>query len=724
MTDLLSARILKILRQAKSPVSLNELMRRLELRSAHRRLLRQTLRELLDSGAIRELSNKHYAPPGVTRKSGIIEGRLSISAQGFGFVRPKPSEDRRVETPPDIFIAPRDLQTAMEGDTVAVVITSRGEGKSPNGQIQNILERAHETIPGWFQRTSSRSGRVTPRNPRLGRIVEIRKRPEGGWPADFEWVVVRVTQFTPHPDPLAGEIVEILGDDDTPGIDVLLLVRERGIVAEFPREVEEEAAGLRVDWQEELRRRRDLRAQPVVTIDPLTAKDFDDALAIERIEPSGPDDVATTRLWVHIADVGHFIAEDGAIDREALRRGNSIYPVDRVIPMLPERLSTDLCSLRPGADRLCMTVEMDITDDGHVARSRFYRSVIHSAHRLNYEEVQAFFDGTDPDLAGRMADVAGPLHALRALARLLRKQRLRRGALDLDIPEVQVLFDARGKPSNIRHAPRLESHQVVEECMLLANETVARQLTLEQYPMLYRVHEPAEPAALERLEPLLRVFGIRASFTKNRITPAAIQSALAQAEKRPAGHIFRRLILRALSRARYHPENLGHFGLASPCYCHFTSPIRRYPDLVVHRMLGRWIDTQAPPDDQQRREWRVSLAEIARQTSDTERLAQEIEWDTTTLKSLEFMQDHLGEEFDGYIAGVQSYGLYVELDPYPVEGMIPPRGLPMDRYQVDETGAALVGARRGCKYRLGDRVRVRIERIDLANLQMDLRLIV
>ncbi len=719
--DSLERRVHEILKKASSPVSFAELARRLELRSAQRRGLRAALASLQEDGKIRRLANKHYTIPTVKGRRGTVEGRLTITSQGFGFVRPRVPYGEQHHQPQDIFVRARDLGEAMEGDLVAVEVVAPARGdRNPTGVIRGILKHANEQFTGWFQRASSRRGRVTPRNPRIGRVVDISKKPEAGWPEDYQWVVVRVTGFTPAPQPLVGEITEILGEDETPGIDVLMMLRDRGIVAEFPKAVEQEAASLTVDWEKELETRADFRAQPVITIDPATAKDFDDALSIKTIGRSGPD-----KRWilrVHIADVSYFVRNGTELDEEALRRGNSIYPVDRVVPMLPERLSSDLCSLRPGTDRLTMTVEMEISAQGEVLRSGFYRSVIHSRHRMTYHEAQAVFDRSDPQIAGRFGDVAGDLQELRDLARVLRRRRIKRGALDLDIPEPEIVFDAQGRAIDIRHYPRLESHQLVEECMLIANEVVADHLTRQQIPMLYRIHEPAQPRQLNELEPLLKALGIRVSF-KGDLKPQAIQRALAQAEKRPAGHILRRLILRALTRARYSAENAGHFGLASPCYCHFTSPIRRYPDLVVHRALVEFLEGREAPKGEERKRTLADLAEAADQCSDTERQAQEIEWDTTALKSLEFMQKHLGQEFEGYVSSVQTFGLFVELDPYPVEGLIPLDNLPPDRYEIDDLGVRLTGRRRGKRYQLTDRVRVQVEHIDLTALQMDLKIV-
>jgi len=726
--DEFTQRTLKILRQSAGPLRLAELMRRMDLKSAHRRQLKGALRALIEAGLIRELANKNYqaGEASARRGQGALVGRLSITSQGFGFVRLETPPGGRQEegASPDVYVAGRDLGAAMQDDRVAVKILSR-RGKNPSGVIVDVLERAHETFTGWFQRSGKRTGRVTPRDPRIGRVVNVRFAGPEPPLADFDWARVKITRFTPAPEPLEGEILERLGNDDTPGIDVLLVLRDRGISVEFPPEVEEEARALQVDWPAEEARRRDLRSWRVVTIDPSTAKDFDDALSLERMDGAGAPDLpaeaagARWRLGVHIADVAAFVREDGAIDREAFERATSVYPVDRVAPMLPESLSNGLCSLRPGEDRLAFSVEIYISPRGKILHSTMYRSIIHSRHRLTYEEAQAALDGTDPAARARLADVADMLGELRDLTRLLRKRRIERGALDLDIPEVEIVFDAQGRPVDVRHAARLESHQLVEECMLAANEEVARRLTQENVPMVYRVHEAAAPERLERLEPLLRCFGLRASFSDGGIQPRDIQEILAQAEQMPAGHILRRLVLRALARAEYRAENLGHFGLASPCYCHFTSPIRRYPDLIVHRALLHLLESGAPPENE-REAIREDLVWRADHCSRRERIAQEIEWDTTKLKALEFMQGHLGEEFDGYVAGVQPFGLFIELEPYPAEGLIPAATLPHDRYNVDEIGSSLVGERRGLRFRLGDRIRARVERINLVNLEMDL----
>jgi ribonuclease R len=751
--------ITSLLRRDGEVRSFQQLQRMLGPRGAQRRQVKDALALLVESGEILELSNKHYihksspAIPGARRPAAVatkgpggapspraagsgggrtLEGRLSIAEAGFGFVRPIAVPGNKEALPPDVFIPQRNLGTAMNGDKVVISVVRRPGERGPEGMIEEVIERAHEKMVGYFQRSGKHSGRVTPRSHRIGRVVTIPDEPPTGWPTDYHWVLVRITKWTESPQPLVGEVVEVLGSDQETGMDVLLIVRDLGIEIEFPTTVIHESEQLSASITDEITRRTDFRPLKTVTIDPSTAKDFDDALSIELLGGAGggtksrgkkgAPDSAVWRLYVHIADVSHYVQEGTALDDESWSRATSVYPVDRVVPMLPERLSGDLCSLRPHLDRLTMTARMDIDADGHLVASEFYNSVIHSNHRLTYEQVQAIFDDSDADLKARHSDVVDDLHQLKLVAEKLRARRMERGALDLDLPETQIHFDAQGATSDIQHRVRLASHGLVEECMLLANVAVAEHLTKLGWPMIYRVHETADPGSFDRLVPMLACFGIKMNAKKG-ITQEALQGALEQASKLPAGHILRRLILRALTRARYSPKNMGHFGLASECYCHFTSPIRRYPDLVVHRILRRSLAGEKPPGGGEHDKLFTYLTKTATQSSDRERLAQQAEWDSVASKALEFMEQNLGEEFDGYICGVMSFGFFVELERFPVEGLVSTKSLPPDRYVLDELGVSLVAQRRGKKYRLADRVRVRIENIDRIALRMDLKIV-
>ena len=703
-------RILEEFRRAGGPLTTSRLARAFRLKGTERRQLRQMLRDMEREGKLVRLRGSSYTLP--SGRTAEVLGRLQIAARGFGFV--KPDWSGIPGDPPfagDIHIPLREIGDAMDGDMVRVQIIRRG-GEGPVGRIASVEERAHPIIVGWYQRTSKRGGEVHPRSTRLDRRVYVSLPDNALNISDFDWVEVEVTEFTPAPEPLRGRITARVGSDEDRGIDVLLVLRDRGIDEEFPASVEKEAEKLDFNWEKDLRAREDYRKLPTLTIDPETAKDYDDGLSVERLPGDG------WRLYVHIADVAHFLRPGTALDEEARERSTSVYPVDRVVPMLPERLSNHLCSLVPGEDRLAVTAVMEFGPDGRRRKSSFHSSAIHSDCRAAYEEIQHVFDGGTPKQKA-LEGLLPVLADLRELAAVLRKRRFSRGALDLDIPEVEVLFDEHGSVSDLTFAERFEAHQLVEECMLAANEAVAEHLTDKEAPLLYRIHEMADEERLERLHPALKVFGIRLGRKDQPVTPKDLQKALDEAHRHPAGHIIRRLVLRSLNRAEYNPENAGHFGLASECYCHFTSPIRRYPDVVVHRQMkaleagSKLVYTEEDNE----------LESLGEHTSARERRAQEAEWEATTIKSLEYMKRHEGEEFDGFLSGLHDWGIFVELDPHPVQGLIPKARLQSDRYDLDDTGVRLVGRHTGFVYKLGDKVKVRVDRVDPLAQQLDLTLL-
>jgi ribonuclease R len=713
------AEVVKQIVTARSPVSMQTLVRIFRIKGNDRRAFRGLLAELEQSGKIARVSGKNWTAP--TGRSGLIIGRLEVTSKGFGFVRPDWTNLQG--KPPfegDLFIPPREMGAAMDGDIVRAELVRR-EKTGPIGRIQSVIEHAHRRIVGWYQQTARREGEVHPRSKRLDRRIRVAHPEEALGVKDFEWVEVEITEFTPAPEPLLGRVVSRLGADQDRGIDVLLVLRDRGIIEEFPASVEAETASLEFDWKKDLAGREDYRSLPTITIDPATAKDFDDALSIEKL---GED---RWRLYVHIADVAHFVKPGTALDREAIERSTSVYPVDRVVPMLPVRISNYLCSLVPHEDRLAVTAVVEIDREGTILHTEFHSSVIHSDHRFAYEQVQAWFDWHDSAKPGASLPpefvpfqrLTGELLELRHLARNLRKMRMQRGALDLDIPQPTVVFDDSGKVADLKFYPRFEAHQLVEECMLIANEAVATYLTRKNAPLLYRIHEVADAERLERLAPVLAAFGIKLGRGSKGITPHDLQKALDRAQQLPAGHIIRRLILRALKRAEYDPVNVGHFGLASECYCHFTSPIRRYPDVVAHRQIKALAAKQKlvyHPDDN-------DLEALGEHTSQRERRAQEAEWEAVSIKSLEYMKRHEGEEFDGFICGVQNYGLFIELAQHPVEGFIPKAALRDDRYDMDDDGIMLVGRKSGRKLKLADKIRVRVDKVDPFAQELNLSMV-
>jgi ribonuclease R len=610
-----------------------------------------------------------------------------------------------------------------------------------------VLERGTRTVVGTYYGTK-KGGNVIPRDERFNRSLAVPKPDPALGLRDGAFVVANITEWTPSSQPLLGRVEEVLGDPETPGIDVTMIVRDAGVDPDFPSEALEEADAITDAIPDaETARRTDFRAASTFTMDGATAKDFDDALSVQRL----PDGM--WRLGVHIADVSHYVREGGALDREAYDRATSIYPVDRVVPMLPEKLSNNVCSLRPREDRLTLSVVMDIDSRGRVFDYSIHESVIRSAHRLVYEEVQEFLEGRAPvETLRELGPIRDDLDSLCELRRALTAMRLRRGALDLDMPETRVVFDADGAVKGIERRARLETHRVVEECMLIANEVIATHLFNLHVPSVYRVHEPPDINKLRQLQPVLAHLGIKFP-AKHDITPEALQAALDRTARTETGFIARRLILRAMMQAHYDDENLGHYGLASRCYTHFTSPIRRYPDLLVHRLLReamragapmegvyappgepepeqgmagrRRISLMAPPPlPAERNDFlRARLGEWTAHCSERERRAQDIENDSTKIKSLEYMRQHLGEEFWGYVTSVLTWGFFVELEHLPVEGLVHVRNLQDDFYEFDEERMMLVGKQNGATFRLGDKVRVYVENVNVLSMELDFALI-
>jgi ribonuclease R len=576
------------------------------------------------------------------------------------------------------------------------------------GRIIKILERARATVVGTLHR-GRRFSYIVPLDRRMARDVLI--APDAQTAAEEgDVVVVSIVSYgkAGGPGPV-GEIEEVLGPLSDPGVDVLAVAYGYGLVLDFPEDVLRAAETAAADGLEaDDPARVDRTDLLVFTIDPADAKDHDDALSIRRLKED------RWEVGIHIADVSAFVAENGPIDREARARGTSVYLVDRVIPMLPERLSGDVCSLRADVDRLALSAFLTLDGKGQLFEQRFERTRIRSRRRLSYEEVQQVLDG------GRSLSepVDTAIRQLDDLARRVRDQRMGRGALDLDMPEAKVILDADGEPMDIRRVERLESHRLVEDFMILANEAVARACEARGMPVLYRVHEAPVRERAEELGEFLRRFGLRLPRRK-RLTPRDVQKLLENVSGRPEGHLIASVVLRSLQKARYDGANLGHFGLASDAYLHFTSPIRRYPDLVVHREVVRTLVGGEPVRERGADELR-SVAELS---SARERAAEAAERDSVALKKVEFMERHLGEEFDGRISGVMAFGFFVTLDSYFVDGLVHVNSLSDDFYRLAKGTYALLGDRGRKKYRLGDRVTVQVARVDKEARHVDFLLV-
>ncbi len=673
-----------------------DLARALGVESSRYKAFRKQLRKLEADGDIYRVRGNRYAVPS---KINLVTGRLQMTRAGDGFVVPDPPGQ-------DVFVGGSLLGSAMDGDRVVARVEGRRPGRQPHGRIIKVLERAHPTIVGVFHRAPKLSY-VVPRDPKLSKDVFVPTGEDAG-ADDGEVVVVEITAYGDRRLAPVGRVDRVLGPMDDPGVDVLSVLFGHGLPLEFPPEVEEaaaEAAELAGTPGEGRIDRTDLT---VFTIDPIDAKDHDDALSV------APLDDGLFEVGVHIADVSHFVQPGGALDVEALNRGTSVYLVDRVVPMLPHALSSDVCSLRPGEDRFAVSLFATLDGQGRVRSHRFERTLIRSRHKLSYEQVQTFLDqgeGFDPE-----TDAA--IQTLASISRVLRDRRAARGSLDFDLPESRVLLDEEGAPVDIQRQPRWESHRLIEDFMLLANEIVAREAKEKKLPILYRIHEPPPEDRLERIREFLAPFGY--PVPKRALKPKDLQQILARAHGRPEEALVSTVVLRTMNRAQYSVQNLGHFGLAADWYAHFTSPIRRYPDLVTHRVVIRALVEKRPiPQD-----WSgPGLEMAAQQSSLREQSAQEAERDSVDMKKVEFMERHLGEEFDGTISGVASFGLFVLLDDFYVDGLIHVSSLEDDYYHFREREYSLVGERRRRRFRLADRVRVKVVRVDREERKVDFLLV-
>jgi ribonuclease R len=688
-------RIVEFLRtEAGRPLKARELADALNVSRDDFPEFRELLHRLEAEGVLYRVRRERYAAP---ERINLQVGRIQTTRGGAGFLLP---EDRS----PDVFVPVEGLNTAIDGDKVVVRVESRPRGDRPQGRVIRVLERARSTVVGVFHGAQPGRGRrashgfVVPEDRKLPWDVYVTKG-AGPEPDDGDLVVVRISDWgSGHRGP-AGEVEEVLGRYGDAGVDVLAIIRAHELPTTFPADVEAAAEALRTPQltPSALAGREDLRDLIVFTIDPADARDHDDALSVEPVDGGW-------RVGIHIADVTHYVEEGGVIDAEAGRRGTSVYLVDRVIPMLPHALSTDLCSLVPGADRLSLSVLVDVRADGSIRGHRLVRAVIRSRHRLAYETVQAVLDGGSA--VDEPTDMA--IRQLDALARLLRRQRLERGSLDFDLPETRVVLDVGGEPTDIQRVVRLDAHRLVEDFMLLANEVIARRAGQAGLPFLYRIHEAPDASRMEQLRDFVATFGHRLSGRAGAPTPKDLQRLLRAADGRPEEGLLSTVVLRSMKQARYSEQNLGHFGLATRTYTHFTSPIRRYPDLIVHRIAaGVFIDSAETWLDTER------LADIARWSSERERLAVAAERDSKDLKKVEYMERHLGDEFDGTVSGVTSFGFFVLLDAVFVEGLVHVSSLTDDYYIFVEEQYSLIGERTRRRFRTGDRVRIRVDAVDI-----------
>jgi ribonuclease R len=634
----------------------------------------------------------------------IYIGKFTANAKGFGFV-----EVEDLET--DIFIGDMDVKGAMHGDTVEVRIRTYRGGKRPEGVVVKIIERAVTEVVGTFQRRKN-FGFVVCDNQRILQDIYIPLGEING-AKDGQKVVAELTSYAEKGKKPEGKIKEVLGFLDIPGTDILCIAKEYQLPLGFTEKQLNQAERIAKPVSEaDMFGRMDLRDTVMVTIDGEDAKDLDDAVSLEKI-----GDIY--RLGVHIADVANYVQESSALDKEALKRGTSVYLVDRVIPMLPKALSNGICSLNAGEDRLALSCIMDVDDKGNVVNHTIAETVIHVDKRMTYTSVQKILDGNEEE-RNAYEELVPMFEMMAYVAGILREKRSRRGSIDFDFPETKVKLNALGQAVDILPYDRNTATKLIEDFMLLANETVAEHFFWQELPFVYRTHEKPDPEKMAKLGIFIRNFGYYFKAGNGEVHPKELQKLLDKISGTKEEALLSRLTLRSMQRAAYTTECSGHFGLAAKYYCHFTSPIRRYPDLQIHRIIKDSLRGRL--NERKLAHYTKILPEVALQSSKMERRADEAERETVKLKKAEYMKEHLGEIYEGVISGVTNYGIYVELD-NTVEGMVHVNSMRNDYYYFDEIHYELVGQDSGVKYKLGERVLVQVKKVDMMSKTIDFRLI-
>lgn len=665
------------------------------------------LNHLEETGAIYRTRNDRY---GVPERMNLLRGKMQVHTKGFGFLLPEEQDH------PDVYIHANDMGGAMNGDVVLVRVSTRGPaGGKLEGEVVKVVSRANTQIVGVFENHDTYAF-VLPDDKRVVKDIFIPKEAFKG-AVDGQKVVVNIVQYPDGRAAAQGEVIEILGHKDDPGVDILSIIRQYQLPEAFNEDVMHESESVPdTISEEELGGRRDLRGKRIVTIDGEDAKDLDDAVVVERL-PNG-----NYLLGVHIADVSYYVRENSALDKEAYMRGCSVYLTDRVIPMLPHRLSNGICSLNPKVDRLTMSCEMEFDENANVVRHDIFTSVIKTIERMTYTNVRKILVDQDPEQMERYADLVDEFRLMEELALKLRAKRIGRGAIDFDFQESKILVDENGKPTDIVKRERSIAEQMIEEFMLAANETVAEHFHWLKVPFLYRIHEDPDTEKLFHFMEFVTNFGyVVRGRGKGTIHPRALQSILEEIKGTKEETVISTVLLRSMKQARYDAESLGHFGLAADFYTHFTSPIRRYPDLIIHRVIREVLEKGSLSE--QRVEYLAArMGEIAQQSSERERVAVDAERDTDALKKAEFMLDKVGEEFEGIISSVTNFGMFVKLD-NTVEGLIRLSDLTDDYYHYHEKIHALVGERTSKIYRIGDEVKVRVARVNMNEHTIDFEMV-
>ncbi|HEC2152640.1 TPA: ribonuclease R [Staphylococcus delphini] len=709
----LKEEIIAIIKSADyEPMSVSDFQDALGLSSADSfRDLIKILVELEQTGMVTRTKQDRYQKQQQKTNSGLVRGTLSQNKKGFAFLRP---DDQEME---DIFIPPTKINRAMDGDVVLVEVRkSRGDFRKGKfeGEVKAIESHSIKQVVGTFSE-ARHFGFVVPDDKRIMQDIFVPKGQELG-AVEGHKVLVQITQYSDGTNSPEGQISAILGHKNDPGVDILSIIYQHGIEIEFSDDVLKEAEDVPETIQpDELKGRRDLRDDLMITIDGADAKDLDDAIAVKKL------DNGNTELTVSIADVSYYVTEGSALDREAYDRATSVYLVDRVIPMIPHRLSNGICSLNPDVDRLAMSCRMEIDAQGQVVKHEIFESVIHSNARMTYDAVNRIITDKDAATRAQYPEIVPMLDLAQTLSQQLIAMRKKRGEIDFDIKEAKVIVNEEGIPKEVVTRERGEGERLIESFMLIANETVAEHFNKMEVPFIYRIHEQPKSERLRQFFDFITNFGIMVKGTGEDIHPSTLQNINEEIAGRPEDMVISTMMLRSMQQARYDADNLGHFGLAADYYTHFTSPIRRYPDLIVHRLVRKYL-IEKSMDGRAMHEWEEKLPQIAEHTSNRERRAIDAERDTDELKKAEFMIQHIGDEFEGVISSVANFGMFVEL-PNTIEGMVNMQNMSDDYYHFDERQMALIGERKAKVYRIGDVVKVKVIHVDVDERQIDFQIV-
>ena len=690
--------------EAYKPLTLEELVSYFDLQGKEISDFQKTLEEMEGEGEIIKTRSNRY---GVPERMNLVVGLLQGHSKGFGFLLPLNPELE------DVYISAQDMNGAMHNDKIVVRLHKAGGVGKKEGEVIRILNRANTTVVGTFEK-SQNFAFVVPEDKRLGQDIFVSKSDFSGAQQN-EVVVVEITRWPePRRNP-EGRVIQRLGNKNAPGTDILAIMAKHKLPMEFPNKVMNEAQNVpEIIDENEIKHRRDFRNLPIVTIDGEDAKDLDDAVYVKKL------DNGHFELSVHIADVSYYVEANSEIDKEAYARATSVYLADRVIPMLPEKLSNGICSLNPKVDRLTMSLVMEIDTSGKVVSHDIAQGVIKTVERMTYTNVKKILIDKDPELMERYKTLVPMFEEMKELMEILNRRRVKRGAIDFDFQEAKVELDSEGVPLRIVPRPRTVAEKIIEEFMLVANETIAEHVAMLEIPFIYRIHEKPASEKITTLNEFIHNFGYHLKGASDNIHPKVLQELLGKIKGEKEERIINTVVLRSLKQAKYHSENMGHFGLAAKYYTHFTSPIRRYPDLIVHRVL-RWLIT-GQMNEKKIKTLTKNMPIAGIHTSQLERRAEEAERETLDLKKAQYMERHLGEEFEGIISSVTNFGIFVELD-NTVEGLVHISNMVDDYYHYHEKTYSLVGEKSRKQYRLGEKVKIKVIKVNKDEKNIDFILV-